>query len=157
MFQIAEFSFNEVLPFIPDAPQRDKVKESFAGYDVKVSSDRLILFKRNNKCVCCGIAGNKFVLETHALNQNPHFNLYACVDGDMILMTKDHIIAASKGGNNTLSNYQTMCQICNQIKDDYNINLEELKKVRKSYDSNVKAGMPRKTAWKRALNLKDDL
>jgi 5-methylcytosine-specific restriction endonuclease McrA len=48
-----------------------------------------------------------------------HFNLYAIDDnGDEILMTKDHIIPKSKGGRNHLSNYQPMCCVCNQKKDN---------------------------------------
>lgn len=47
-----------------------------------------------------------------------HWNLYALKEGEEVLMTKDHIIPKSKGGRNHLSNYQPMCQKCNQEKDD---------------------------------------
>ena len=46
-----------------------------------------------------------------------HLNLYAVDDnGDEILMTKDHIIPRSKGGIDDISNYQTMCRLCNEAK-----------------------------------------
>lgn len=156
MIVVAEYTPTEVFPFVPENC-RYKVKESFAGYDVKMSSSRLVLFKTNRFCVCCGIEGNKLLLEKSNPNVNPHFNMYAYVNGDMILMTKDHIIPKSMGGKDHISNYQTMCQVCNQIKSDYNISLEDLKKVRQSFDNYMKTGMSRNAAWKSALKLKDKL
>lgn len=65
-------------------------------------------------CVRCGIEGKFFAkeksLETDA---RYHLNLYAEQDGKEILMTKDHILPKSRGGKDTLSNFQTMCTICN--------------------------------------------
>ena len=31
-------------------------------------------------------------------------------------MTKDHILPRSKGGIDDISNYQTMCKPCNEVK-----------------------------------------
>ena len=46
-----------------------------------------------------------------------HLNLYAVDDnGDEILMTKDRILPRSKGGIDDISNYQTMCKLCNEAK-----------------------------------------
>jgi 5-methylcytosine-specific restriction endonuclease McrA len=43
-----------------------------------------------------------------------HLNLYAEGPGNKkILMTKDHIIPACKGGKGTLDNLQPMCAKCN--------------------------------------------
>ena len=43
-----------------------------------------------------------------------HMNRYALdSDNNEVLMTKDHIIPASKGGKNHISNFQTMCTDCN--------------------------------------------
>jgi hypothetical protein len=53
---------------------------------------RLWLFKRDGwRCLCCG--SNK-------------------------KLTADHIVPVNKGGNNTLSNLQTLCASCNSRKSD---------------------------------------
>jgi 5-methylcytosine-specific restriction endonuclease McrA len=89
----------------------------FNELNVFMTSDRYTLFK-NKGCTCvkCGIEGTFFALETgHGCDvPRAHFNLYALdKDGKEILMTKDHIQAASKGGPDQLTNYQTMCIVCN--------------------------------------------
>ena len=51
--------------------------------------------------------------------QTFHFNLYALdADGNEVLMTKDHIVPKSKGGEDKGINYQTMCYPCNYVKGD---------------------------------------
>lgn len=67
-------------------------------------------------CAKCGIIGTKFLLQRHEGNSRPHFNLFAVKDDELILMTKDHIVPKSMGGNNHLSNLQTMCGPCNHEK-----------------------------------------
>jgi hypothetical protein len=58
----------------------------------------------------------------------PHFNLYSQLDdGQLILMTKDHILPACKGGPNHIDNMQTMCYHCNSLKDDDILTLEQLR------------------------------
>lgn len=48
------------------------------------------------------------------IKANSQRYLYAVdQDGEEVMMTKDHIIPVSKGGKNTLENYQTMCRKCN--------------------------------------------
>ena len=89
--------------------KRHRILDTFDGYPVKTWSQRYTLFLMNTKCVCCG-------LEKEWDSKAYHFNLYY-VNGDKeILFTKDHIIPASKGGLNTMENYQTMCSPCNYKK-----------------------------------------
>lgn len=85
---------------------------------------KLFLQERDNlECVCCSRKGHMFRLETLTMTkQRPHWNLYS---EDGVLMTKDHIIPASKGGSDGIQNMQLMCTKCNQKKgnevteDDY--------------------------------------
>lgn len=91
------------------------------GKFVKMWSARYRTFAKSLRCVKCGLKGNYFRLERHALGSrknNFHFNLYASNNGHEILMTKDHIIPKSKGGTNHIDNLQTMCTHCNRRKDN---------------------------------------
>lgn len=97
-------------------------------FEVKVSSPRMELFRQNPKCVNCDHMGSIWILQGHHAKETPHLNLYhvgdpipqhkkQSIDG-LILMTKDHIIPKSKGGSSGLDNLQTMCVICNRLKDN---------------------------------------
>lgn len=73
---------------------------------------------KGTTCASCGIEGKYFAKE-QALEGGKmwHFNLYALdSEGNEVLMTKDHIVAKSNGGTDTIENYQTMCEPCNQAK-----------------------------------------
>lgn len=90
------------------------------GDIVRGNSQRYqLFFTKGVKCSCCGIEG-KFFRKERSIKMNTkryHLNLYAINnDGIEILMTKDHIVPASKGGDNKLHNYQTMCEVCNKKK-----------------------------------------
>jgi len=86
------------------------------GFRVRKISLRYMTFYRNLNCVCCGRKGSYFKLERgdrKGPEDRRHFNLYS---EDNILMTKDHILPKSQGGENTVFNMQTMCQECNSKK-----------------------------------------
>jgi len=98
------------------------------GTKMPIRSKRYKCYARNGvKCVKCGIEGKYFAAEK-AVTQNTdkyHLNLYANEDGKEILMTVDHIIPLSRQGLDNVSNLQTMCAPCNNMKG--NRTEEELK------------------------------
>lgn len=83
-------------------------------------------FINGTDCVSCGVKGEYFWLETFNIKKSKHgafyknkwhFNLYGIdADGNEIQLTKDHIMPKSHGGDDSLENYQTMCQWCNERK-----------------------------------------
>jgi len=126
------FRPDEILPHTgPEA--LDKVfLQGDARQLVKMTSLRYQTFKKNLRCVCCGIEGTIFLLE---LPRNggrpcqPHFNLYAEREGDLVQLTKDHIQPRSRGGKDYISYMQTMCCSCNELKRDYATKLKTLRRI----------------------------
>ena len=99
-------------------PEDKKAMVVINGDKIKGNSQRFqTFFTKGCKCVVCGIEGKYFAKERHLKDKSYHLNLYAVDDnGDEILMTKDHILPRSKGGIDDISNYQTMCKLCNEAK-----------------------------------------
>ena len=114
MIRHATFTVDEIFQLME--PRTIKVLK---GFKLKVSSDRIRLFKEKGLgCVSCGLEGSFFALESVG-TETPHLNLYAGLPGDgEVLMTKDHIKPKSKGGANHMDNYQPMCSPCNGHKAD---------------------------------------
>lgn len=139
-------------------PRKRVFQTSHGTFKVKANSKRLECFRRNQACVRCGIIGNVFLLQMHtpsspkltinclirdcmwcwarvhkiASSQDlaPHLNFfYRGKSGKLILMTQDHIIPSSRGGETVQSNLQTMCTSCNSFKGD-DIDFKQYPKVK---------------------------
>lgn len=134
---IKEYDMFEVFSYITQDEERIPFVVNDVSYMVRMNSDRYVLFKNNTNCVACGLKGTRMYLDLNPGDNSPHFNLYGEENGRLILMTKDHILPKSKGGQDVLSNYQTMCSICNNLKGNYDLivdDIRELRKLNENYD-----------------------
>lgn len=113
LFFYKRFDLNEVFDKLNFRNEKES-KEIFDGEEVKMNSLRLHTFKEKGcTCVECGRVGTHFRLQKTIKDNHYHFGLYS---DDEVEMTKDHIIPKSRGGLDSLSNMQTMCNICNSLK-----------------------------------------
>lgn len=120
-------SIEEVREVVKDVLfYKDKryAKVELDGDIIKGNSQRYqTFFTKGTKCVCCGIEGKYFAKEKVSRDKSYHLNLYAVDEnGKEVLMTKDHILPKSKGGQDHVDNYQPMCVRCNKAKGN---NIEE--------------------------------
>lgn len=142
LVHLGEFSLDEVLPFITEEDIKKDYTVDGTSYQVRMNSDRYFVFKENNTCVSCGLEGTKMILDINTGDQSPHFNMYAEENGRLVLMTKDHILAKSQGGKDEISNYQTHCSCCNNLKGAYCLSNDQVFELRKLYNNEAK--LPRK-------------
>lgn len=142
LIHLGEFAPEDVFPFVSmeDAKRDYRIGEQ--TYAVRMNSDRYQVFKNNARCVACGLLGTKMILDMNPGDQSPHFNLYGEEDGRLVLMTKDHILAKSRGGQESLDNYQSMCAVCNNLKGNYDLTLPQVHELRKLFNNEAK--LPRK-------------
>ena len=97
----------------------EKKLNIFNDFKLRNPEDRYDCFiKSGFDCKSCGKIGVIFAIEL--INSKSFFghtiNLYS-EDGSFF--TKDHIIPKSRGGRDTLDNYQTMCWPCNAKKGSF--------------------------------------
>ncbi len=142
LIHLAAFDPEEVFPHIT---LEDTKREYVVGdrtYIVRMNSDRYHVFKANQQCVACGLIGSKMLLDINPGDQSPHFNLYAEEAGRLVLMTKDHILAKSRGGQDIMENFQVMCAPCNNLKGAHNLTLDHVRELRLLLNNNEK--LPKK-------------
>jgi len=131
LIEVTRFPVDFVLNLFReyDPKERWSVQVDDQTWTTKLDSQRYQVFKNSTECVVCGLKGTHFRLDTYNRDTPPscHFNLYAEVDGQPVLFTKDHIQPKSKGGANSVRNYQAMCLPCNMRKANREISLEDLR------------------------------
>jgi hypothetical protein len=130
LIHLGEFKLEDVLPFITEEETRREYQIGEQAFNVRMNSDRYFVFKENACCVACGLQGTRMMLDMNPRDNSPHFNLYAEEYGRLVLMTKDHVLAKSKGGADKSHNFQTQCIICNNLKSDLPLTNQQVLQLR---------------------------
>lgn len=123
--RLGTLSIEEVLPYIvtdskpphghPNSNNRP-TREYF-GQLVLMDGLRCQTFAKSGiVCVNCKLAGAYFAVERREKSDQYQLNLYGLNGLREVLFTKDHIIPRVKGGAHDISNLQTMCSPCNNLK-----------------------------------------
>jgi 5-methylcytosine-specific restriction endonuclease McrA len=127
---MATFSIDQVRGHLATAQykSKDKLREKPFFYfaessnfhppykNVRISLRRIAPhMELGFKCARCARVGSTYHLEFSPSSGAYHLDLYT---EDDFLMTIDHVHPRAKGGKDTLSNYQMMCQPCNTRKGD---------------------------------------
>jgi 5-methylcytosine-specific restriction endonuclease McrA len=148
MDTIGQFKANDILPYInTGGPVRKEYIVNNKSYIVKMNSARYKIFNEYPKCIACGLKGEIYLLEKHKVVDkrwkyvSAHFNLYGVENDVLVLLTKDHIKPKSKGGRNNIVNYQTVCEICNYLKKNQELDNETIGKLREVYNSFATFGL----------------
>lgn len=121
----ATYPVGFILPRIGRHKKHLGAKMNLDGDMVLCNSLKLKMFRTSGcKCKHCGMKGAFFAKEydlSNVANRKTieyHLRLYGMNENGEVLMTIDHIIPKSKGGEDCLSNMQTLCFICNNKKTD---------------------------------------
>jgi 5-methylcytosine-specific restriction endonuclease McrA len=82
-----------------------------------------LINRDGSKCMNCEAEPKYFALGKDKMGRW-HMDLYGGEIDDDHMFTIDHVHPKSKGGTNTMENYQLLCKICNEDKSD-SVNGEE--------------------------------
>lgn len=103
-----------------------------------------LIQRDGNKCLHCGKVPTTYALGKDVSNRW-HMDLYREEPDGMLMFTIDHVHPKSKGGENTIDNYQLLCKVCNEDKGDdltnepkeqVSINKKKYKKYKPVYITN---------------------
>ena len=111
------YKVEEIIPLIFEAVlKKKKLLQLPSGKKVRLSRTLKTFHHWGVICAKCGLEG--VVFQEVKCDKKIHLRLFGIKNGHEIMMTRDHIIPYSKGGSNNFINMQTMCYICNSLKQD---------------------------------------
>ena len=104
-----------------EALSKFKGRGEVDGLEVSAPSG-IVLFRhyhdtcRDLNCWKCGVKADRFILKHHPndMKKPPVMELYAYNGKYFNMMTRDHIIPKSLGGNNEVDNLRPACEPCNR-------------------------------------------
>lgn len=109
-------------------------------YLVNLRKNKFLCLRKNPRCVCCGTELSFFIMRKTRDNQAMMESCGVSDNGDIVLMTMDHIIPVSVSKKNRrsggVSQTQTMCETCNNLKSNHDVSMKNLLIVKKIYDKN---------------------
>lgn len=76
-------------------------------------------------------SGNRITIEQWSLIRKVFDYVCVCCEGSKYKVSPDHIVPVAKGGSNSASNCQPLCNTCNQAKGDLIIDFRDGTKSRK--------------------------
>lgn len=140
--QITELDPKTILSKVLDHQQQNifVVDVENKSFEVNLGATRYHVFKNNDKCVCCGIRSTRCFLELDVQNTKQRgvdtysIHFYAetgrvAHQSHLVLMTRDHIIAKSKDGSDSIDNSQTLCYNCNCVKGVTDFTIEQIRSI----------------------------
>jgi len=161
--KIKEKNGREILAKLPAKEILDLIKndvEEFVHthkgkeYKIKLRKSRYKIFADNPDCISCGLKGSLMILEKQKSDLNPHFNLYAVdAKGNEVLMTRDHITPKSCGGSDSITNLQTLCSFCNNLKSNSFLTPDQISNLRKAHEMCKEKGNLSAKEKAKALNM----
>lgn len=119
---VTNLNFLKTLDVENTRKNRDYAKAKLDDISFKYFPEKVKNFLRSCKCMACGIEGSEVRIEKqpipHAIYGKPHLNVYAVTKDEFgnpyeMMMTVDHDILKSKGGEDKATNFNTLCRRCN--------------------------------------------
>jgi len=149
-----EFEPDAVLEHVTSSEERKIYQAGGKNHSISMDSHRYFIFAASRFCTACNLEGTKMILEQHPNDKAPHFNLYGEEDNELVMLTKDHILPKSVNGGDTHSNYQTMCEICNNLKGSKRLSLESIRNLRDLRNSLINNDNVSKKSMSKALTVR---